>query len=243
VSGFAAPRPDAAPDRARLELALGHRFADGALLDTALAHASWAHETGAGPSNERLEFLGDAALDLAVARLLFDAHPGWTEGELTRARAALVNTRSLARCARALDLAPHLRLGRTERKTGGAAKESILASLFEALIGAHYCDGGLEPVERLARRLFAEALDPAAAPLAADPKTRFQEWAHARRRGTPAYVAVADTGVEEDPRRFEVEVRLADEVCGRGAGRTKRLAERAAAEAALARAALDPSCA
>jgi len=221
--------------RATLEAGLGHRFTDPALLEAALAHPSYAHELDGSRGNERLEFLGDAVLDLAVAQLLFEAHPSWSEGDLTRARAAVVNTRALARRARELGLGTHARLGRTERKTGGSEKERILANVFEALIAALYLDGGFEPVLALARRLFADLFVPGADPLAADPKTRFQEWSHAERGATPRYVAVSDTGVENDEARFAVEVRLAGEVWGQGRGRTKRAAERSAAEEALDR--------
>jgi ribonuclease-3 len=180
--------------RAELEKALGHHFADSSLLDTALAHPSYAHEVDGSRGNERLEFLGDAVLDLAVARLLYDTHPDWSEGDLTRARAALVNTRMLARCARELGIGNHARLGRTEKKTGGADKDRILANVFEALVGALYLDAGLAPVTALAERLFAELLIPGSEPLAADPKTRFQEWTHAERGATPLYVVVKVCG-------------------------------------------------
>jgi ribonuclease-3 len=167
--------------------------------------------------------------------MLFETHPTWSEGDLTRARASAVNTRSLARCARELGVGTHARLGRTERKTGGAEKERILANVFEALVAALYLDAGLEPVVALARRLFVDLFVPGADPMQADPKTRFQEWAHATRAATPRYVAVSDSGVENDERRFAVEVRIAGEAWGSGTGRTKRAAERAAAEAALLR--------
>ncbi len=219
--------------RAGLEKGLGHEFRDATLLAVALAHRSYAHEVDGGRGNERMEFLGDAALDLAVARLLYETHPDWSEGDLTRARAAAVNTRSLARCARALDIGAYARLGRTERKGGGAEKDRILANLFEAVVAALYLDAGIDPVLALVRRLFAELLVPGAAPLEADPKTRFQEWAHGARGATPRYVAVSDSGVENDERRFAVEVRIGGAACGRGEGRTKRAAERAAAESAL----------
>jgi ribonuclease-3 len=225
----------APPERAALEARLGHSFADAGLLETALQHPSYAHEQDGTRGYERLEFLGDAVIGLAAARLLFEAHPSWEEGHLTRARSALVNTRALAAHARELGIPDHVRLGRTERK-GGFEKDSILANVLEAVIGALYLDGGLEPVVALARRLFAGALAPDSDAFAADPKTRFQEWAHAERQSTPRYVGVGDTGVEYDEQRFEVEVRLDGEVWGRAQGRTKRAAERAAAERALARA-------
>ena len=231
----AASELDARAARAALEAVLGHRFDDPRLLDVALAHPSFAHEYDGSRGNERLEFLGDAVLDLAVARLLYDAHPRWSEGDLTRARAALVNSRTLARCARELGLGAHARLGRTERKTGGADKERILANVFEALLGALYLDAGLAPVTALAQRLFAELLVTGSDPLGADPKTRFQEWSHARDGSTPRYVAVSDSGVENDESRFAVELRLMGDVWGQGTGRTKRAAERAAAEDALTR--------
>jgi ribonuclease-3 len=233
--------PDAGVDtppasRAAVEAALGHRFADGSLLETALAHASYANEVDGSRGNERLEFLGDAVLDLVVARMLFEAHPEWTEGDLTRTRAALVNTRALARRARVLELGAHVRLGRTERKTGGSEKDSILACLLEALIGALYLDGGLAPAERFVRRILSDALAEGVAPHRGDPKTRFQEWAHAQLRATPRYALVADSGVENDDARFEVEVHVSEQLWGRGRGRTKRRAEQAAAHEALARA-------
>ena len=218
-----------------LERVLGHAFGDRELLEAALCHPSYTQEVDGSCGNERLEFLGDAVIDLAAAQLLFEAHPAWDEGHLTRARAALVNRRSLARCAERLELPRHVRLGRGERD-GGAAKERILANVFEAVVGALYLDAGVAPVLELARRLFAAALAPDSDAFAADPKTRFQEWAHARGRPTPRYVALSDSGVENDECRFEVDVRIEGEVWGRGSGRTKRAAERAAAEAALGRA-------
>jgi ribonuclease III len=233
--------PDPLAARAALETVLGHRFADPLLLDVALAHPSYAHEIDGSRGNERLEFLGDAVLDLAVARLLYDAHPGWSEGDLTRARAALVNSRTLAQCARDLGIGGYARLGRTERKTGGADKERILANVLEALLGALYLDAGLAPVTALAQRLFADLLVPGSDPLAADPKTRFQEWSHAEHGSTPRYIVVSDTAVENDETRFVVEVRLLGDVWGEGTGRTKRAAERAAAEDALERLASAPA--
>ena len=231
----AAPELDPLAERAALEDVLGHRFSDPRLLDVALAHPSYAHEIDGSRGNERLEFLGDAVLDLAVARLLYDAHPEWSEGDLTRARAALVNSRTLAHWARELGVGAHARLGRTERKTGGAEKERILANVLEALLGALYLDAGLPPVTALAQRLFADLLVPGSDPLAADPKTRFQEWSHAEHGSTPRYVVASDSGVENDESRFRVDVRLLGEVWGQGTGRTKRSAERAAAEDALER--------
>lgn len=211
---------------------LGHRFRDTALLETALVHASLAGETPGIESNERLEFLGDAVIDLVAAQLLYAAHPDWDEGTLTRARAALVNKTSLAALARELELGQFLRLGRTERKSGGAQKDTILADAFEAVVAALYLDGGVEPVARLAQRLYGDSLE--SGPLA-DPKTRFQEWAHAQVRETPRYETVGDSGAEDDDHRFRVEVCVAGSVRGTGEGRSKPAAEREAARDALAR--------
>jgi ribonuclease-3 len=222
------------PPDAELGHRLGHEFRDAALLETALTHASAAHEQDGSRGNERLEFLGDAVLGLVVARLLFERHPDWREGELTRARAALVNGRVLAQQALALGLVPYLVLGRTERRSGGAEKQRVLANLFEAVIGALYLDGGLEPVRALVSRCFAEALEDDAT-LRRDPKTRFQEWAHAERKATPRYAGLADSGVENAEDRFTVSVSIGEEAWGTGTGRTKQAAERAAAAAALSR--------
>jgi ribonuclease-3 len=215
---------------------LGHRFAAPALLDAALTHPSWANDHGGGGGNERLEFLGDAVLGLAVAQLLYAAYPDWPEGHLTRARAALVNASALAEKARRLELGRHARLGRTEERGGGAEKERILANVFEAVIGALYLDAGLPAVVALVEREFRAELAAGDAVHARDPKTRFQEWAHAAFQRTPRYRAEADSGVEEADDRFWVAVEVEGEVWGRGTGRTKRAAERAAARAALVRA-------
>jgi ribonuclease-3 len=216
-----------------LEDLLGHRFRDAALLRTALTHASRSYEEGGGAGNERLEFLGDAVLDLVVAELLFTAQPRWREGELTRARAALVNRRALAERAREIDLGRHARLGRTEVQSGGAEKDTILANLFEAVVGALYLDGGLDATRAFLKRVYADALGRSAEALARDPKTQLQEWSHAVHRVTPSYRLLADSGIEDDAERFRVEVLLGDRVVGEGRARTKRAAEQLAAELAL----------
>jgi ribonuclease-3 len=223
------------PAAAALEAALGHAFRDPALAEAALRHASYSHETGVLPSNERLEFLGDAVLGLVAAELLYREHPDWSEGALTRARAALVNGTHLARCARALGLGRLVRLGGTERRSGGEEKDTILANCLEAVLGAVYLDGGIEPALALAERALGSSASPGLVPR--DPKTAFQEWAHARLRATPTYRTARDSGVEDDEARFTVEVRIGAETWGCGTGRSKRVAERVAAERALARSA------
>ncbi len=214
---------------------LGYDFAEPALLETALTHTSWSSEHDGSRGNQRLEFLGDAVLDLVVGERLYRAHPRWSEGELTRARSSLVNTRALAREAESLGLGVAARLGRTEARSGGEHKPRILASLFEAVVGALYLDAGLAPVEALVERRFGAAIEGGEAVLARDPKTEFQEWAHARGLASPQYAGVGDSGVEDADDRFTVEVRLEGEAWGCGIGRTKRAAERAAAREALAR--------
>ena len=224
---------------ALLEERIGHQFARRELLETALAHPSFAHELDGSRGNERLELLGDAVLGLVVAEILYAGRPEWDEGDMTRARAALVNARSLAARARALDLGAFVRLGRTEQRTGGGAKDSILANVFEALVGALHLDGGLAAARAFVERTFGGEI--VNGPVAVrDAKTRLQEWAHARLRETPTYRTLHDSQVDEDAERFEVEVWIASDAWARGRGRTKRQAEQAAAELALQRAEKSP---
>jgi len=217
-----------------IDAALGYAFADRALLDLALTHTSYAYEQSAGRGNERLEFLGDAVLDLVISEILYQVHPEWHEGDLTRTRSGLVNQKSLARQARHLGLGRFIKLGRTETRSGGSDKDSILANCFEALVGAIYLDGGLAPLEAFVRRVYGAALASDASRQRRDAKTEFQEWAHARYRQTPHYVMVADSTEDNDAARFAVEVWIGAQVWGRGVGRSKRAAEREAAAAALA---------
>jgi len=214
---------------------LGYAFRDPALAELALSHPSYAHEVDGSRGNERLEFIGDAVLGLAVAEFFFHARSDWSEGELTRARAGLVNQQSLAERALAIGLDRFIKLGRTERRTEGQRKDSVLANCLEAVIGAMYLDGGLAPVAALIERMFAEAVARGSTPQHRDVKTRFQEWAHARFQTTPRYQVVRDSGTDGDEERFTVEVLVGDEVWGSGSGRSKRVAEREAAEAALQR--------
>ena len=212
---------------------LDYRFRDAELAETALSHPSYAHELDGSRGNERLEFLGDAVLDLVMAEILYERYPVWTEGALTRARAASVNKTALAEVARSLGLGELVRLGRTEHRTGGGDKDSILANCLEAVIGALYLDGGLDPAYAFVERVFTQSREDGVD--SRDAKTAFQEWAHAAHRKTPIYRLVEDSGVDDDDTRFTVEVKVGDENHGRGVGRTKRAAERAAAEAGLAR--------
>jgi ribonuclease-3 len=227
-------RDSEAPAEALAQV-LGYAFRDPALAELALSHPSYAHEVDGSRGNERFEFLGDAVLGLAVAEFFFDAHADWSEGDLTRARAGLVNQRALAERARAIGLDRLVKLGRTERRTEGQRKDSVLANCLEAVIGAMYLDGGLSPVVALVERIFAETVAQGSVPQRRDAKTTFQEWTHARFQTTPRYRMVRDSGTDNDEERFTVEVVVGDEVWGTGTGRSKRVAERAAAEAALER--------
>jgi len=219
-----------------LEGRLGYRFSDRSLLEHALCHSSYAHEEEGVESNERLEFLGDAVIGNVVAHLLYEAHPSWREGDLTRGLHRLVDRKALSELARRLELGSFLRLGRTERRSGGEHKTSILADAMEAVLGALYLDGGLAPVVELAQRAFAEALATDAPRVGRDPKTQFQEWVMARYGEFPRYEGLTDSEIEGDEDRFYVEVHAQGEVWGQGRGRTKRAAERAAAKGGLARA-------
>jgi len=220
---------------------LGYEFAEHALLDLALTHTSYSHEDDGGRGNERLEFLGDAVLDLAVSQILYEVHPEWDEGDLTRTRAGLVNQRSLAERARNLELGRFVKLGRTEMRSGGCEKDSILANCFEAVIGAIYLDGGLAPVEDFVRRVYGSALARDAVRHRRDVKTEFQEWAHARFQQTPRYEMLEDSGKDGDDARFAVEVSIGADAWGRGVGRSKRIAEGAAAAEALKNCAAEES--
>ena len=215
----------------------GHRFGDPALRDQALRHRS-----AGAPHNERLEFLGDALVNLVVAEALYARFPTADEGGLTRARAELVRESALARIARELDLGPLLRLGPGEMKTGGHRRDSILADAVEALVAAIYLDTGFEGCRAVVMPWFEPLLDALPPPhqLGKDAKTRLQEWLQGRQKPLPAYALLAEEG-EDHARRFRVECVLADPpLRTEGEGGSRRGAEQAAAEAALARLAPSP---
>jgi ribonuclease-3 len=217
---------------AELEQRLGYRFAQPRLLEQALTHQSRAHEEGdLELGNERLEFLGDAVLDLLVSELLMQRYPDADEGELSRARAAAVNTAALAERARSLGLGAAARLGRGEQRSGGEDKVSILANLFEAVLGAVYLDGDLTAARGFIEREVAPLLSRDDAALG-DAKTRLQEIAQKLGRGIPRYATLAERGPDHE-KEFEVEVRVGDAVLGRGVGPSKRSAEQSAAHRAL----------
>lgn len=219
---------------ADLEARLGYRFRQPALLQQALVHSSYAFENPeVGPNNERLEFLGDAVLNLMVSDLLVTAYPAAQEGQLTRWRAGLVNSRSLASLAQQLHLGAHLLLGRGEEQQGGRQKPSVLADALEAVIGAVYLDGGLTAVRQVVSRLLGEKLRQLPGEVSEiDYKTRLQELLQKKTKQTPVYEIVAVQGPPH-ARRFTVAVRLGSALLGLGSGRSKKEAAQRAAAAAL----------
>jgi ribonuclease-3 len=216
-----------------LEERLGHRFVDHELLARALTHRSYANESRDPEiaDNERLEFLGDAVLDLVVGHLLLITHAGADEGELSRQRAELVSEPSLARLAQALRLGDCLLLGRGESRSGGRSKESLLADTFEALLGAVFLDAGYLAADGVIRRMLTPLLHASANQVGQDFKTRLQEKLQAQRQ-RPEYQLVAASGPDHQ-RHYLVEVLVADGVLGRGEGTTKKRAEQEAARQAL----------
>ena len=212
-----------------LQQRIGHRFTDSALLQRALTHRSFGTD-----HNERLEFLGDAVLSLAVSSLLFDRLAGCDEGDLTRARAHLVREDSLHRAALQLGLPELLRLGDGEARGGGAQRASILADALEALIGATFQDGGLVAARTLVQSLFGEIIDTTdIANWAKDAKTELQEWLQARRLSVPSYRISATRG-QAHAQTFEVECAVpALGLRESGEGKSRRSAEQEAARRML----------
>lgn len=257
-------------DLAELETALGHHFAVPELLVRALTHRSLANEQALNESqgtdrsgnvrvvetkigdidfkrpgdNERLEFLGDAVLGLVVAESLFSLHPEWHEGELTRVRAQLVSRQHMAQVAEAVGLGRHLRLSKGEDKSGLRRKSTVLSNTMEAVIGAMFLDGGLEPVRTFTRRqVLGETAEQLAQELQSGAalgnyKSALQEHLQAARAGTPVYRVKSESGPGHR-KRFLVEVRLKmaagepGKPLARGAGSTKKRAEQDAARRAL----------
>ncbi|MBK9363571.1 MAG: ribonuclease III [Rubrivivax sp.] len=217
------PRLDALQQR------LGHRFGQPGLLTRALTHRS-----GSAEHNERLEFLGDAVLNLAVSGLLYERFSGSDEGDLTRIRAHLVREDSLHRLALQLGLPEVLRLSDGELRGGGALRPSILADALEAVIGAAYLDAGFDAAQQLVRRLFGEVIGSTEVESwSKDAKTELQEWLQARRIAVPAYRITATRG-QAHAQTFEVECAVAAlGLAECGEGRSRRAAEQEAARRML----------
>jgi ribonuclease-3 len=213
---------------------LGYSFSDARLLRQALTHRS-----APGDSNERLEFLGDAVLDIVISEALFHTLPDAPEGDLSRLRASLVRDTSLADIAVELAIGEHLVLGSGERKTGGHRRQSILADALEALFGAVYLDSDFATAAELIHRVFGDKLEnlPHADDLR-DPKTRLQEWLQARGAAPPDYELVNVTG-KAHQQRFEVRCHVPDQEPAPGEGRSRRSAEQQAARHMLTRLTVD----
>jgi ribonuclease-3 len=213
-----------------LKATLDYRFSDEGLLAQALTHRS-----ASGNSNERLEFLGDAVLDVVVSEAVFRAVPFADEGDLSRLRASIVRDKSLAAVARELGIGDYLLLGGGERKTGGHRRESILADAIEALFGAVYLDAGFEAARVVVERALGNRLQQLPDPAELrDPKTRLQEQWQARRLDVPVYELVGVTG-KAHQQLFEVSCRVADrQLPTIGTGTSRRSAEQQAARRMLA---------
>jgi ribonuclease III len=214
-----------------LEVRLGYEFRDRSLLDAALTHSS-ALPSGPVRSSEQLEFLGDAVIDLAIANLMLRAFPDQDEGRLSKWRAVLVRTRTLAAKARQLGIGEGLLLGRGEERSGGRSKDSILAAAYESILGAIFRDGGFSRAEAVVARHFMVEL--AAGPNlgAHDWKTQLQELTQARFRSVPEYRIAEERGPPH-ARHFTTEVWVAGEYLARGDGTSKREAEQQAARVAM----------
>lgn len=223
------------PDFASLARALGLSFNNLDLLAEALTHRSYLneHREHAGSHNERLEFLGDAVLELAATDFLFKKFPAKPEGELTAYRAALVNTVSLAESAQALGINDYLLLSKGEAKDTGRARDVILADAFEAIIGAAYLDQGYAAAEAfIARNLYGKIDAVIAKRSYQDAKSRFQELAQEKRGVTPSYKTLSEEGPDHS-KLFTVGVFIGAEEIARGEGQSKQEAEQSAAEAGL----------
>jgi ribonuclease-3 len=211
------------------------KFQNALLLTQALTHRSYINEHGAADTgdNERLEFLGDAVLDFLVGEMLYQRYPEMPEGDLTRLRAALVRTESLASLAQQMGLGEELRMGKGEETTGGRERQTNLCAAYEALIGALYLDQGLPAVNEfviphlnpLLEQIRTEALD-------RDARSTLQEWSQAELNLTPIYRTVSASGPDHQ-KEFLVEVLIGDVVVGKGLGRSKQAGAQAAARSAL----------
>ncbi len=222
-------------NRAPLETAIGYSFCDRQLLERALTHRSHAKDRSTEEHNERLEFLGDAVLELAVSEILMESYPDYPEGRLTKIRAELVSTDNLHQAARALQLGQSLNLGLNEENNGGREKRALLADAMEAIIAAVHLDGGLAAARALIERWIASPsriteADEALARL--NPKSTLQELLQGRKLPAPQYKILSEHGPPHE-RIFEVSLTV-DEICSvTGRGETRRQAEQAAAAKAL----------
>lgn len=218
----------------KLEAALGYRFRKRRLLEQAITHPSYAHEqVDPTPDNQRLEFLGDAALGLISAAILYESRPDATEGALTNIRSSLSSTKALAEIAQRAELGAFLRLGRGEERGGGRIRPTILADALEAVLGAAFLDGGLKAVKQIYSKLFEPRLCELGVSSRHDnPKGELQEWSQRQGTGAPLYRVVKEEGPAHQ-RIFTVEVLVGGNALAQGSGFTKREAETRAALEAL----------
>jgi ribonuclease-3 len=217
-------------DHSALEATLGYTFRDRALLDQALRHASWCNEHSGAQleDNERLEFLGDAVLDLVVGHKLMSRYPQLREGQLSVTRAQVVSEAGLSEVAGQLGIGEWLLLGKGEEKSGGRSKPSILADAFEAILAAVYLDGGFGAAWDMVERLLTARIATVEFKGFYDFKTRLQETAQARLKATPTYRVVQEIGPDHD-KRFVVAVTIGSDEWARAVGRSKKDAEQMAA--------------
>lgn len=225
-------------DYSDVQRILGHQFKDPQLLEAALTHRSRGiradptHAQGArkgAGDYERLEFLGDAVIDLAVAELLLERYPAAREGELSKMRAALVNTNSLAEISERLEVYKYIRLSRSESDSGGARRPGILADVLEALIGALYRDAGFDNAKKCVENIFGEWIS---CVTPRDPKTELQELLHTLGKSPPVYLLEAVEGPEHEPKFISL-VQIDGKTIGRGRGATKKASQQMAASEAL----------
>jgi ribonuclease-3 len=222
---------------ADIEFELAYKFKNPDLLQQALTHSSHANERNtAQGDNEQLEFLGDAVLGFLVSDFLFRAHPGLTEGQLSKLKGFFVSSANLVKYAERIDLGAYLQLGRGEEKTGGRTKQALLVDAFEAIIGAIYLDSGIEEARTLMLRFFEpqiEVIQESERQLT-DFKTELQEQLQAQRRPRADYLLTSEEGPDHQ-KLFTVEVVVEGETLAHGIGLTKKAAEQAAAREALER--------
>lgn len=216
-----------------LQTRLGYRFDDPTLLEMSLTHRSWANEQGVGEHYERIEFLGDAVLGLLVAHWLYERFPAMAEGDLSKLKSYAVSETMLADWAESLELGDALRLGVGEDRSGGRAKQSLLADAMESVLGAVYLDGGMTAVGAVTGPWLEAVLanEPGELPVA-DAKTTLQELAQGRGEELPVYRHIAEEGPDHR-KRFHVECWVGGTCLGVGTGPSKKQAEQSAAKAAL----------
>lgn len=218
----------------QLQVRIGHTFGDSQLLESALTHPSWLQDhPDARESNQRLEFLGDAVLQLVLTETLFELYPGDREGELSQRRSSLTKGAFLAQLAREIGLDACLRLGGSEETGGGRTRASALEDAFEALIGAIYLDSDLPTVRRVLLALYGPLADRLALATADNPKGRLQELVQPRHGNDALRYEVTRVEGADHARAYEVTVFLLSRPIGTGRGTSKKLAEEAAAQAAL----------